>query len=62
MAIDWTDLFKKYKGKWVTLKDDEVTVISSDFKAKVALDKAKKNGYDNPILFRVPNKVMPLIG
>lgn len=61
MAIDWTNLFKKYKGEWVTLKDDEVTVISSGFKAKVALDKAKKSGYDNPILFRVPNKVMPLI-
>lgn len=62
MAIDWTKLFKKYKGMWIALEDDEVTVISTGATAKVALDKAKKSGNNNPILFRVPNKVLPLIG
>lgn len=62
MAKDWTKLFKQYKGKWVTLEDDEVTVISAGATAKIALSKAKKSGRDNPILFRVPNKILPLIG
>jgi len=62
MPIDWTKLFKKYRGKWVALEDDEVTVISSGATAKTALSKAKKDGHDNPILFRVPSKVTSLIG
>lgn len=62
MAIDWTPIFKKYKGKWVALKDDEVTVIADAPTAKLALSKAKKQGYDKPILLRVPLKNLPFIG
>jgi hypothetical protein len=62
MAVDWTSLFKKHKGQWVTLEDDERTVISSDANAKAALARAKEKGYEHPILFRVPNKIMSLLG
>lgn len=62
MAIDWTKIYKRYPGLWVALKDDETTVIASGMKAKEAWQKAKAKGYDQPILTRVPNKLITYIG
>jgi len=62
MAIDWTQIYKKYKGLWVALDEDEKTVIAYDKEAKKAFDKAREKGVEVPILFRVPNKVIPYIG
>ena len=62
MAIDWTQICKKYKGLWIALKDDNRTVVSSGKTAKDALSKAQKRGYKEPILFRVPTKIIPYIG
>lgn len=54
MAIDWTKIYQKYKGKWVALKADEKTVVGFGKTAKLALLQAKKSGYQDPILHRVP--------
>lgn len=62
MAIDWTDIFKKYKGLWVTLKDDEKTVIASGNTVPEVMEKGKKLGSALPILFRVPTGIIPYIG
>lgn len=62
MAIDWTKIFKKYKGLWVTLLDDEVTVVASGRTLKEALEKAEKKGYKKPIVMRVPTKIFPYVG
>lgn len=62
MAIDWTNIYKKYKGLWIGLKDDETTVVASGKTAREVMEKATKKGYTQPILFRVPTKVMPYIG
>ena len=62
MAIDWTKLYSKYKGFWVTLKDDEVTVISKGRTPQEALKLAEKKGYPNPYLTRVPEKIVSYIG
>lgn len=62
MAIDWTKICKKYKGLWIALKDDEKTVVGSGKTAKEAMKKAKKGGHHQPILFRVPTKIVPYIG
>lgn len=62
MAIDWTKIYKKYKGLWVALEDDEKTVISSGKTAKQALEKAKEKGCQMPILFRVPTEILPYVG
>lgn len=61
MALDWSNIYKKYKGLWVALKDDEVTVISSGKTAKDALEKARKKGINSPILTRMPNKLISFI-
>lgn len=62
MAIDWTNIYKKYKGLWVALKDDEVTVISSGKTAKNAWDEAKKKGYAKPILTKMPSDLSSYVG
>lgn len=62
MAIDWTKIYKKYKGLWVALKDDEKTVVGSGKTAKEALEKAQKMGYENPILTRMPERIITYVG
>lgn len=62
MAINWTKIFKKYKGLWVGLKDDEKTVVASGKSVKEVMEKARRKGYEKPILFRVPTKIIPYVG
>lgn len=62
MAIDWTNIYKKYKGLWVALKDDEKTVLASGRTAKLVWDKARKLGYTKPILTKFPSKLTSYVG
>lgn len=62
MAIDWTKIYNKYKGLWVALKDDETTVVASGNTAKEALQNSIKKGHINPILTRMPKKIMSYVG
>lgn len=62
MAIDWTKIYKKYKGLWVALDENEKTVIAHDKLAKEAFEKAQKKGIKIPILFKVPTKIIPYVG
>lgn len=62
MSINWTKIYKKYKGMWIALKQDEKTVIASGGNAKAAYAKAIKNGFDNPIISFVPSKITPMVG
>ena len=55
-AIDWSKISVKYKGLWVALKDDEVTVISSGKTLKEAAKKAEEKGFKNPIFTRFDSK------
>ncbi|MFA4845546.1 MAG: DUF5678 domain-containing protein [Patescibacteria group bacterium] len=57
-AIDWTNLFEQYKGLWVTLKEDERTVVGSGKTLKEALEHAEASGFLQPIVTRVPEKVV----
>lgn len=57
MAVkDWTKMLKKYKGEWVALANDEITVIAHDTSAKEVSKKAIELGHFEPILFKVPSK------
>ncbi|MDP3771749.1 MAG: DUF5678 domain-containing protein [bacterium] len=42
MAKDWTTIYKKYKGLWVALAEDEETVLGTGKTAREALALAKK--------------------
>ncbi len=62
MAIDWTNLYKEYKGQWVALEQDERTVVSFGESAREAWEKATARGHANPILSRVPEDLVTYIG
>ncbi len=62
MAIDWSQIFKKYRGLWVALLEDEKTVVASGKTAKEAWQKARKKGFAKPILTRMPEKLIPYVG
>ena len=56
-AIDWSKIYKKYKGQWVALLDDEVTVVGSGRTLKEAKEKARQKGCGNPVLTRMPERL-----
>lgn len=60
--MNWTNIYRIYKGKWIALKADEKTVIASGLRAPVVYKKAIQNGYKNPILSYVPVKLVSRIG
>lgn len=62
MAIDWTKIYKKYKGQWIALKNDEKTIIASGKKVKEVMKISKEKGFDLPILFLVPIESSAYIG
>ena len=61
-TIDWTKIYKKYKGLWVALLDDQKTVVGQGKTLHKALETARKNGYTDPIVMRVPTKIVPYVG
>ncbi len=54
MTINWTEIYKKYKGQWVALAEDEKTVVAASKDAKDAYEQAQKKGLKVPIMFNVP--------
>ncbi len=62
MAKDWSKLYKKYKGLWVALAKDEVTVLGSGTTVQEALKKAKKKSVEMPFLTHVPDSLNAYVG
>lgn len=62
MALNWTQLYKKYKGKWIALLDDETTVVGSGKTLKEALEEARKKGHSSPIVSRMPQNLEAYVG
>jgi hypothetical protein len=62
MAIQWTKLFKQYKGQWLALKQDEKTVLASGKTASEAFSKALKKGYEKPVLTSMPDRIVSFVG
>jgi len=62
MAIDWTEIYQNYKGRWVALEDDEQTVVGSGASAREALDRARENGCGEPLVTRMPEEPVPFVG
>ncbi len=62
MAKDWTKLYKKYKGLWVALAKDELTVLGSGKTVREALLSARKKSTVSPILTRVPQNMASFVG
>jgi len=61
-AIDLTNIYKRYKGKWVALAEDEQTVIASGEKASITYKKARAKGVKKPIMMKVPKEIISYVG
>jgi uncharacterized protein DUF5678 len=59
---DWSLLFANYRGQWVALADDEVTVVAAAPTAKGALDASASKGVPSPLLYRVPDTLDTFVG
>ena len=62
MIKDWTKIQKKYRGLWVALADDEVTVLGSGKTLREAMEDARGKGHKKPIFTRMPEKVVTFVG
>ncbi len=61
-AIDWKEIYKEYRGMWVALDDDELTVIASGKTPLEALTAAQASGKEKPILAQMPEKLLTYVG
>ena len=53
-AIDMTPIIKNYAGYFVALSYDRKKVLGKGHTPEEALEEAKRKGYKNPILTRIP--------
>lgn len=53
-AIDMTPIIKKFPGYFVALSYDRKKVLGKGHTAEEALKEAKRKGYKDPILTRIP--------
>ncbi|MDP2655375.1 MAG: DUF5678 domain-containing protein [bacterium] len=58
MAKDWTKLFKAYKGLWVALAEDEMTVLGAGKTVSAALLAAKKKSPKMSFLTHIPDRIV----
>lgn len=63
MSIDWTTIYKKYKGMWVAVEDwDNPQVVAHGKTLKETMHQAEKKGVRQPFVTQVPQKVIPIVG
>jgi len=60
--LNQSHLAQEHRGKWVALKSDRRTVVASGKSAKSVLGAAKKKGFPQPIVTRLPNNPAHFIG
>ena len=60
--MNWEPIHNQYRGQWVALDDDETSVVGNGETPQIALQTAKKNGYDDPIMARMPIELVSLVG
>lgn len=65
-AIDMTHIYgnRTYKGNWVAIIDFETKpqVVAHAKTLHEVLVKAKKKGFELPLVTRIPMKVLPMVG
>jgi len=67
-AIDMTKIYgnKNYKGNWVAINSDtyeiKPEVIAFGKTLNAVLEKAKRKGFNLPLITRIPKKILPIVG
>lgn len=60
--MDYTEIYKKYKGLWILLDSDEKTVLGKGKTPTEAIKNARKKNLKKTYLFKVPTEVISYIG
>ena len=60
-VIDMVKIEKRYAGKWIALSDNRKKVVGSGDSLKEALSNARKQGYKDPILSKIPRQFLEYI-
>ena len=61
-AIDWTDMYQRYKGQWVAIDArDETTVVAAGSDARQVFEESQRSG-TRAILHRIPEKIVDFVG
>ena len=61
-AIDLTPVQNKYPGMWVGFADDQITVLAVGKTPQEVVEKAKENGYEDPVLMHMPKQNITYVG
>ena len=62
-ALDMTKVYRDYKGKWVALEGPNSNkVVASGKTLEEVLTKAKRKGFNLPMVTQIPRKVVPIVG
>ena len=61
MTVDWTKISNEYKGQWIALKEDQITVLSFGDSLKKVIADAKVKGFEDPIVTKMPKEIVPYI-
>lgn len=61
-ARDWSKLYEKYKGLWVALKEDELTVVASGSDLDAVVQTAIRKGYPVPHVAKMPSDLRAFVG
>jgi len=55
-AIDMTPIIKKYRGYFVALSYDRKKVLGKGYTPDQAIKEAKKKGFKDPIITKIPEE------
>lgn len=59
--MDFTEIYRKYKGLWVALSSDEKKVVGKSRTVNGAVRQAQEKGIKTPYLFKVPTKIISYV-
>ena len=62
MNDDWSKIYKKYKGLWVALLEDGITVVGSGKTLRDARRVAEKKGHPETYAMFVPKETFTFVG
>jgi hypothetical protein len=59
---DWRQLYQKYRGQWVALGADRMTVIAHGSSRREVKEQAAKLGNPHPLVLRFPEELTAFAG
>ncbi len=62
-ALDMTQVYRDYKGKWVALEGPNSNkVVASGKNLKKVVEEAQKKGIAMPVMTQIPKEILPIVG